>query len=414
MMKLKNRAIALSLAGAVLFTTAAAADILSGDAYTGAKDAIKNSARFMADGEASFTLDYGMSLKIDGETYDGFTAVDMYDTENRRSECMQTNYDPEGTNEYWNYQDSEKNVSKRSGDDTYYISHYGYDSYENDENSMISNPFEDDIAPDIEKVFDAFVGSLKEFVQAGEENGDKIYYGELDASQIPALPNTLCAFIAKVTFNDEYSRDRYNLPELSDICIDSVSGKLTVNSDDVVTGAYGAASLVGTDKSGGEHTIEFELYYTMSDIGKTVVPEFATDGKTIHDYEDYAVKTEDMYVMDSFDIGTYKCTLLKRGETAYEKAGEITLTVDSVDGDEVSGTYVNTLDGTKINYTAVKSEYGYDYYSENEADNLVISKIYDWENEVSTGVIIHTGVMFDSDGGWSSNDTSYSLSRVID
>ena len=76
--------------------------------------------------------------------------------------------------------------------------------------------------------------------------------------------------------------------------------------------------------------------------------------------------------------------------------------------------HVNTLDGTKINYTAVKSEYGSDYYSENEADNFVISKMYDWENEVSTGIIINTGVMFDSDGGWSSNDTSYSLSRVID
>ena len=123
MMKLKNRAIALSLAGAVLFTTAAAADILSGDAYTGAKDAIKNSARFMAEGEASFTLDYGMSLKIDGETYDGFTAVDMYDTENRRSECMKTNYDPEGTNEYWNYQDSEKNAQASARATTPIISH---------------------------------------------------------------------------------------------------------------------------------------------------------------------------------------------------------------------------------------------------------------------------------------------------
>ncbi len=413
MMKLKNRAIALSLAGAVLFTTAAAADILSGDAYTGAKDAIKNSARFMAEGEASFTLDYGMSIKVDGVVYDGFTAVDMYDTENTRSERMETNYDTDDTREYWSYQDGEKSVTKHSGDDTYYISHYGYDSYVDDDNGMIANPFDDDMAPDIEKVFDAFVGSLKEFVQQGEENGDKIYYGELDASQIPALPNTLCAFITKVTFNDEYSRDRYNLPELSDICIDSVSGKLTVNSDDVVTGAYGAASLVGTDKSGGEHTIEFEIYYTMSDIGKTFVSEFAPEGKTIHDYEDYAVETEDMYAMDSFDIGTYKCTVLKKGETAYEKAGEITLTIDSVDGDEVTGTYDNTIDGTKINYTAVKSEYGSDYYSENEADNFVITKLYDYDRGVCNGIVIYTGVMF-SDGGWSSNDTSYSLYRVID
>ena len=413
MMKLKNRAIALSLAGAVLFTTAAAADILSGDAYTGAKDAIKNSARFMAEGEASFTLDYGMSIKVDGVVYDGFTAVDMYDTENTRSVRMETNYDTDDTREYWSYQDGEKSVTKHSGDDTYYISHYGYDSYVDDDNGMIANPFDDDMAPDIEKVFDAFVGSLKEFVQQGEENGDKIYYGELDASQIPALPNTLCAFITKVTFNDEYSRDRYNLPELSDICIDSVSGKLTVNSDDVVTGAYGAASLVGTDKSGGEHTIEFEIYYTMSDIGKTFVSEFAPEGKTIHDYEDYAVETEDMYAMDSFDIGTYKCTVLKKGETAYEKAGEITLTIDSVDGDEVTGTYDNTIDGTKINYTAVKSEYGSDYYSENEADNFVITKLYDYDRGVCNGIVIYTGVMF-SDGGWSSNDTSYSLYRVID
>lgn len=409
MMKLKNKAIALSLAGALLFTTAAAADILSGDAYTGAKDAIKSTARFAADGEKSFTQDYGMSFKVDGTLYDGFTAVEMFDTENRRSERSETNYDPEDTREYWTYQDSEKNVSKHSGDETYYLSHYGYDP----DGKMLSNPFEEDIAPDVEKVFDTFVGSLKEFVQSGEENGNKIYYGELDASQIPTLPNTLCSFLTKVSIDDEYTRDKYNLPELSDICIDAVSGKLTVDSEGIIVGAYGYAKIVGSDKSGGEHTMEFELYYTMSDIGETTVSEFDPEGKTIHDYEDYTVETEDVGIMDSFDIGTYKCTVLTKGETAYEKAGEITLTVDSIDGDTVTGIYDNTLDGTKISYTAEKTEYGSDYCSENEAGNFVFSKMYDYSNGVCTGMILYPDVMI-GDGGWSTDGSCYSLLRVLD
>lgn len=411
MIKLKNRAIALALAGAVLFTTAAAADFLAGDAYTGAKNAVKDTCAFLADGASSGTVEAGYNVLIDSDVIMTGAATNKYDFNAYRTETQSESTDENGTYKTWRYEDKECSVRYTAYEDTYYIYPYGL----SEDYAIINNPFEEELTEDLEKVFDAFVGNLKEFVSGKDNGGDGVlYYGELDSTQVPALPNTLAAFVTKYTFNDDYNRERFGLPYLSEIAVDSVTGRMAVNEDGVIESAEGALSMVGYDEDGGEHTIRFEGYFKLYDINETEVSEFDRSGKTVVEEPDWTVEETSVSfnTFDGNDIGTYKKDIAELTDNGYEKVGCITLTIDEVDGDEVTGTYENSETGESAEFTTSRF-YDDAYFFETDEGSYIITKRFDYSEEIPTGITLYSEATAE-EYGWSAEGVPDILIRSFE
>lgn len=410
MIKLKNRAIALSLAGAVLFSTAAAADIISGDSYSGAKDAIKETAAYITSEADSFTVTLGTAIKADGNTALTYENIGKYDIENGRYETTEKSMDSvDGESEWYSYDDPEKRVYRSSYDGVYYVTEREWDPRE----QMMVNPFEDEMAPDVERLADAFFGNLKEFVRTGEEDGCTVYYGEVDASQIPALPNALCSFLTKyVLVNDRYTREKLSVPELTDIYADSAEGKITTDSNGLVNGAYASAALIGTDSNGEEHRIEFSLMMEITDLNETVIDEIDLDGKNT-EYSSEVIDSSSSNIFDDFDKGIYTYDIVKRGETAYEKTGEVVIEITEADSEDVEGIFTVTRDGetTSFEFNAECLD-GWAYVSDDGEEGFAIAKNYDYSQHVNSGLILYRNVTVDEETqGFSSEGDSLTLTR---
>ncbi len=408
MIKLKNRAIALSLAGAVLFSTAAAADIISGDSYSGAKDAIKETAAYITSEADSFTVTLGTAIKADGNTALTYENIGKYDIENGRYETTEKSMDSvDGESEWYSYNAPEKTVYRSSYDGVYYVTERERDP----EEKMIENPFEDEMAPDVERLADAFFGNLKEFVRTGEEDGCTVYYGEVDASQIPALPNALCSFLTKyLLVNDRDAREKLSVPELTDIYADSAEGKITTDSNGLVNGAYASAALIGKDSNGEEHRIEFSLMMEITDLNETVIDEIDLDGKNT----EYSSKVVNSSVdrFDDFDKGIYTYDIVKRGETAYEKTGEVVIEITEADSEDVEGIFTVTRDGetTSFEFNAECFD-GHIYVSDDGEESFAIAKNYSYSQNATEGLILYRNVTVDEETkGWSGGD-SLTLTR---
>lgn len=409
MIKLKNRAIALSLAGAVLFSTAAAADIISGDSYSGAKEAIKETAAYITSEAKSYTVTLGSAIKADGNTALTYESVGKYDVENGKREITEKSMDSvDGESEWYSYDDTGKSVYRSSYDGVYYVTEREWDPRE----QMIVNPFEDEMAPDVERLADAFFGNLKEFVRTGEEDGCTVYYGEVDASQIPALPNALCSFLTKYALvNDRYTREKLSVPELTDIYADSAEGKITTDSNGLVNGAYASAALIGMDSNGEEHRIEFSLMMEITDLNETVIDEIDLDGKNT-EYSSEAVDTS-VDRFDDFDKGIYTYDIVTRGETSYEKTGEVVIEITDADSEDVEGIFTVTRDGetTSFDFNAECFD-SWAYVSEDGEESFAIAKNYDYSQRVTSGLILYRNVTVDEETkGWSSEGDSLTLTR---
>lgn len=410
MIKLKNRAIALALAGAVLFTTAAAADFLAGDAYTGAKNAVKDTVAYISDGASSVTMEAGANILIDSDAVITGEFFSKFDFEAYRTESTERTTDLDDTYEYRHYEDEEKSVRYVEEEDVYYVYPYGFSR----DYAIINNPFEEEMAQDLEKVFDAFVGNLKEFVSSKADGDGRLYYGELDSTQIPALPNTLAAFVTKYTFNDDNQRERYGLPYLSEIAVEGIKGSITVDKDGIIENAEGSLTMLGFDEDGNEHTIEFEGYIKLYDLDNTVVSEFDPSGKNVIEQpggiEETVVASDCLF--DERDIGTYKKDIVKVSDDGYEKTGEVKITITAVNDGEISGIYENTETGEDTEFTA-SNFYGDSYYFDTVEDGYVLVKDFEYDEEAPSGVNVYAGAVMEEDG-WSSDGERYTLTRSFE
>lgn len=410
MIKLKNRAIALALAGAVLFTTAAAADFLAGDVYTGAKNAVKDTVAYLSDGASSGTVEAGINVLIDSEAVITGEFLTKVDFEAYRMETMERLTDLDDIYEYRRYEDENKSVRYVEEEDTYYVYPYGLSR----DYDIINDPFEDEMAEDLEKVFDAFVGNLKEFVNSKDNGDGRLYYGELDSTQIPALPNTIAAFVTKYTFNDDYQRERYSLPYLSEIAVEGLKGSVAVDRDGIIENAEGSLTMLGFDEDGNEHTIAFEGYIKLYDLDSTVIPEFDPSGKNVIEQPGAMEETVTVSFgqFDERDLGTYKKDIVKVSDNGYEKTGEIKITITAVSDDEISGTYENTETGESTEFTA-SNFYGDSYYFDTVEDGYVLVKDFEYDEEVPSGIDVYTGAVAEEDG-WSSDGETYKLTRSFE
>lgn len=346
-MKLSKKAItALSFAvGACVFVSTAFADMALGTGYDRLKNSVKHTAAQMENGLGNYTIESLLTLKADGKLMTQASIVQKIDTVKRASEDTTTTQELNGeTTTHYAYSDPELSVWKSAASDTYFVTEKPYGGNRN----VFSNPFDQEGAPEIEKIVDALVGNLKDYVQAEETSeGGRIYSGSLSEAQVPALVNAVSSFALKQMIRDASRMDEdAKLPEIeTDIFVKKVSGTAFESKAGLLENLTGEVTLSGKDRNGVSHDLTLSVVFKLSDIGNTKVEKPDLTNAKI----EKSVVSRGGF--DSKYAGTYKNNIIIEKDGKFVKIGERTLEITSVEERKVTGKY----------YETVKPEYAAEY-----------------------------------------------------
>ncbi len=343
------------LAGILLIVSTAFADSLNKTAYEQLKDTVKHTAQAMTGTITSNTVRTTVEIRDNGAVLFTMTETAKYD---RTGGCTETSgltqVAGQDAVKTYSYSDGSGTISYDASSDTYYVSEYsgyapGYDS-------MGDNPFESEQAADLEKIFDALVGNLQNYVVLKvNPDGSREFSGSLTDAQIPALINAIVSFAGKQVFSqysyaaqpveigtiqDPRSAADSMLPALSgDIAIKSISGKASVDADGLMTEISAGGVITGVDKDGAVHDLSAEVLVRMQDIGTTAVTKPDLTGENV-------VMNKDVYVdpdaLSPKFAGTYRNDIITETPEAFVKIGERVLVIREIADGRVRGSYEET------------------------------------------------------------------------
>jgi hypothetical protein len=342
-MKLGKKAVTLlSFAvGACVFVSTAFADMTLGTGYDRLKSAIKQTAAQMDGGLDNYTLETLMTLKANGQTMVEASQVNKVDNVGKASEDISTTRQFGGnTYSHYTYSDPWMSVMKNSQDDVYYVNEFPDGRGGNW--SAFSNPFEEDGAQEIEKIVDALVGNLKDYVQVEETSeGGKIYSGSLSSAQVPALVNAVTSFVMKQIIRDQGrfgDDDAAKFPEMeSDIFVSKVTGTAVENASGLLENLVGEVVLNGKDKDGASHDITMNIMFKLTDVGTTKVEKPDLSNAKVEKY------SAPRFGIGSKHIGTYKNNIILETDGEIIKIGERTLEITSAENGRVTGRFYETV-----------------------------------------------------------------------
>jgi hypothetical protein len=361
----KNKKVLMSVSlalGALLIMSTAFADSINKSAYDQLKDTIKFTAANYVDMIDSSTVVTTVVLKDNDEEILKHTSTIRTQTDADRSETISTTVllGKDVSNEY-SYRDGEGSIYYDAAADTYYIKQFVMDPAKQyvDGIGYMDNPFDQEGAEDIEKIFDALVGNLQNYVVVTvNEDGTKEYSGSLTDAQIPALINAIVSFASKQFFSQrtvdtvaprEYdSKEQVDsienaFPKLDgDISIKSVRGKMTVNADGLADGVFVTGVITGIDADGATHDLSLDLLIRMEDVNNTVVSRPDLTGKNVVISEDRYV--EETKVLSEKFIGAYRNDIIVETPDALEKIGERILVITEIADGRVKGTYTEVYE----------------------------------------------------------------------
>lgn len=336
-MKLSKKSITVLsfTVGACLFVSTAFADALLGSGYDRLKDSAKNTAAMMENGLNNFTVETLYTLKDNDQTLLQSSSFSKMDTVNQVSENTEVTKNAKGeTTSNYSYSDKQQSINKNALDNTYYV--FENPAYMNRDlkgPAEFRNPFKENGAAEVEKIVDAVVGSLKDYVQVEEgTDGGKVYSGSLSEAQVPAIVNAVSSFGIKQMLDNE--RD---LPAIeSDIFVKKVVGTASENKAGYLENLTGDITLSGKDKNGVQHDLNLNIMVKLSEIGSTKItkPDLAT------------AKVEKVSRTNGFSskyVGTYKNDIVLDKDGKFVKIGERTVEITSVEGDKVTGKYSESV-----------------------------------------------------------------------
>ncbi|OAS13603.1 hypothetical protein [Paenibacillus oryzisoli] len=336
-MKLSKKSITvLSFSvGACLFVSTAFADALLGSGYDRLKDSVKNTASVMESGLSNYSIETMYTLKNNDQILLQSSIFQKMDTTNQVKENNEVTKNAKGeTSTRYTYVDKKQTIDKNESDNTYYVFENSTDMNPDRKGPAdFRNPFKEKGASEVEKIVDAVVGSLKDNVQVEEgTDGGKVYSGSLSETQVPALVNAVSSFGIKQMLDSE--RD---LPEIeSDIFVKKVVGTASESKAGYLENLMGEVTLSGKDKNGVQHDLNLNVIFKLSEIGSTKItkPDLTT------------AKVEKVSRNSGFSpkyVGTYKNDIIMDKDGKFVKIGERTVSITSVDGDKVAGTYAETV-----------------------------------------------------------------------
>ncbi|CAH1204711.1 hypothetical protein PAECIP111891_02586 [Paenibacillus allorhizoplanae] len=336
-MKLSKKSITVLsfTVGACLFVSTAFADALLGSGYDRLKDSVKNTASVMENGLNNYTVETMYTLKDNNQILLQSSNFMKMDTVNQVKEDNEVTKNAKGeTTSRYSYADKTQTIDKNELDNTYYVFDHSAEVNQNRKGPAdFHNPFKEKGATEVEKIVDAVVGSLKDYVQVEEgANGGKVFSGSLSESQVPAIVNAVSSFGIKQMLDNE--RD---LPAIeSDIFVKKVVGTANESKDGYLENLTGEITLSGKDKNGVQHDLNLNVMLKLSEIGSTKItkPDLTT------------AKVEKVSRSGGFSskyVGTYQNDIIMDKDGKFVKIGDRTVKITSVDGDKVTGTYSETV-----------------------------------------------------------------------
>ncbi|MFD0697634.1 hypothetical protein ACFQZT_26505 [Paenibacillus sp. GCM10027628] len=327
--------------GACLFVSTAFADSLLGSGYDSLKGSVKSTAAMMEKGLGNYTVETLYTLKDNDKILIQSSETKKFDTVNKMSESKTVNTGTDGkTTSNFTYEDAKYSAWKNSVENKLYVTEFPNDMKRSAPGEF-QDPFKENRAPEIEKIVDAVVGNLKDYVQVEEgANGSKLYAGSLSEAQVPALANAVASF----GFKQSLSHDS-NMPTInSDIFVKKVVGSAVENRAGYLENVTGDITLSGKDQNGVQHDLSLNVVLKLSDVGTTKVVKPDLAGADVE-------KVSYSNGLSSKYIGTYKNNIVMEKEGKFVKIGERKLEITSVNADKVTGTYTETV------YPGFESDY---------------------------------------------------------
>lgn len=376
----KTATICSFVLGVTILTASAFADTMLGSGYYSLKDSVKTTMSKLTDDVDNFSANIIVSAKIDGKVFSESTNNLKYDITNKTEETSERIVKKGEINEYYRYGDENQNIYKNIEDDSYNVIEKR--KYNNDNNKIIVNPFENEQFKDAEKILDAFVGSLQDIIQIEELGGKKMYTGNISETQIPPLANAIASFAFKYSILDEYNADRLDVPyPKSNIYLINASGKAIENEEGIIGSGIFTASISAKDSEGIEHIYSLDFSIDIKDINSTVVAAPILDGQKV-------TYSKEGNEFDSKYIGKYKNDIVKTEGNSFVKVGERFIEIISVEDGNVKGKYYEVYNE---GYEAdnVRS---FDFYSNyDESIYFTIIHYTNDKGENKTGIINRTG-----------------------
>jgi hypothetical protein len=327
--------------GACVFVSTALADMALGSGYDQLKASAKRTSQQLEQGLNNYTLDLDFSLTDNGQTLLHSTSIQKIDNTNQMNENTSTDLNAYGeTTNHYSYSDAERNIWKSNSEDKYYVTNYPSDMTR-EARKAYRDPFKEKGAAEMEKIVDAVVGNLKDYVQAVDRpEGGKAFSGSLSAAQVPALINAVSSFGVKQMIGDQSRMDRKSqLPDIdSDIFVKKVTGSANENGSGLLENVTGTAVLSGKEKNGTEHDITLTVTAKLTGIGTTTVtPPDLTGAKVEETAANGYPGFSKMYE------GTYKNNIIVVKDGKFVKIGERVLEITQVENNKVSGRYSETV-----------------------------------------------------------------------
>lgn len=358
MVKNKKLMMAISFTlGLTLLVTTAFADIMSASGYDQLKHAIKNTSKSCSKNLDSFTLQTSITMKSSEKALFTSVQTEKYDNVHGATESKSTqSYSNGNTDISESYSDKYCYIRYNSWNDTYNVYEYEGET----ENPIFEDIFEtEDIMKDIEKIVDAGVGNLKDYVIVEDNtDGSKEFSGSLDNAQIPALVNAILSFAFKRTLPDIGMNTDDIYPKIqNDVYIKNITGKASVNMDGILERIYGSGTVSGKDEDGNTHDLTVEVLIRLYDINSTVVTKPDLDDKNVEKYHEN--NKLDMTTSQKY-IGKYKQDIVIDKDNTFVKIGERIVEIDKIENQIVSGKYHEVYKSEYSEYAKDEMEFNFD------------------------------------------------------
>jgi len=360
-MRLSKRTAALCafVVGTVVLVTSAFADVMIESGYYSLKNSAKTTMAKLTTEVDNFTINIIASAKVDDQVFVETNERIKYDMVQQARESTGKNNEKGEITENYNYSDKNQNIYKDFQTGKYHV----YYKRHQDDYKILGNPFEEEQAEDVEKIVDAFVGSLQDTIQVEQIDGKKVYIGNLSDTQVPSLMNAILSFALKYSVFDERTIKESNFPyPKTNIFISSVSGKAVENENGILESIIGRISLTADDKDGSTHLYTVELSIEIFDVNNTAVNKPDLTG------EDVEYSRGSGYSFDEKYIGTYKNDIVGLEGNTFVKKGERILEITSVQDNKLMGTYrevyndVYESDDSMVSFDFITDDFNSGYY----------------------------------------------------
>lgn len=322
-MKNKLLKITAGVLGVIMIATSAFAGAVN-SGYEGLKDSAKKTAIFLTGSALSFTVSSQFGVELDGVSVSKNDIVQKVDVSRNARELVESLYkNGEQVREYYSYDDGSMFV--RTGlDKKYYVRNYenGSDKFRA---PVVSNPFDEQVVQDLEKVVDA-LGSQYGYLIQKEKSGDsRRFVVGLENGNIPVFVNAVMSFVLK------QGRSYADVSVSKDVFVESIDGVYETDEGGILKSARGRVVFSFKDSYDTPHNLEVSLDVSVSGIDTTEIASPDLDGKDVEVVSDY--EDDESRVFDSHYVGVYKSDMVERDETGFSKIGEVVLEIVSISDD---------------------------------------------------------------------------------